>query len=122
MDELVKYKNRLLREGYNVSVTSREVTRKTKEKIIIYRIYNVKTRKIEIMTTNQIEKALKLISQRISYLARGRVFGTVEVRFRDESTARQHSASPLQADEVMLQVIYFGRYTFRIRVEESTRD
>lgn len=73
------------------------------EKTIFNRIYTVGARRIEIKTTTQVEKALLPIWHGISYLVRGKKFGTVEV---------------LRTDEVVLLHIYFGRHVFRFRRED----
>lgn len=38
---------------------------------------------------------------KMSYLARGKILGTVEVRFREEATVLLHSTTPLKVDEVV---------------------
>lgn len=52
----------------------------------------------------------------MSYLARGRKGGKVEVQFWEITTARLHSVTPLKTEEVMLLTIYFGRRTSKVRV------
>lgn len=57
-----------------------------KERTIIHRIYAVATRIIEVVSEVQVEKTLRPVYQEISYLARGRKYGTVEVQFRERTT------------------------------------
>lgn len=71
------------------------------EKTIIYRTYSGKASKMEVMTTAQIDKALKLTWQEISHLANGKKTKTAEVRFREVVTIRMHSEILLMTDEVV---------------------
>lgn len=95
-----------------------EMLKERNERTIIYRPYSVETRRIEKMTVVRVEKALKPIWEGISYVARGKKYGTVKVRFREAATARLLSATPLRTNEMMLLPVYLGRRASRIREED----
>lgn len=65
-------------------------------------------------------KALKLIWHEISYLARGKKLGTVEVKFREVDITRLHSVTPLRTEEVVFLPVYLGKSASRVRREDTT--
>lgn len=87
------------------------------ESTIVFRTYAVATRKIEVVSEVQVEKALRPVWQAISYIARGRKYWTVEVKLWETATARLNSATPVKIEEIVLLSIYFGRCTTRVGVE-----
>lgn len=71
----------LRREEHDMKVThSQEIARTIKEKLIVYKTFNLKTVKIDTATTNQGKKAGKPIWQGILYFARRIKFAIVEVK------------------------------------------
>lgn len=61
------------------------------------------------MTAVQVEKALKPTWQGISYLDRGKKFGTIEVHFDEVAISRMHPTTPLKTNELLLLPVYHGR-------------
>lgn len=87
------------------------------ERTIVYRIYTAATRKIEVMSEVQIEKNVEASLARDNLHCQGEKYGTVEVQFREIAAARLHSATPLQAEEVLLRPAYHGSHASRARVK-----
>lgn len=93
------------------------VLQEKNEKTIIYRTYSIGARTIEVMTTARIEKNSQTKLQGISFLARGKKIGTVEMRFREVAIARMRSATLLKTDGVVLLIVYIVGRTSRVWVE-----
>lgn len=62
-----------------------------------------------MVTKDRVEKCLRPIWQDIIYLAIGKRFATVKVRFKSEKIARHHSTTLFKTDEVVLLPTYLGR-------------
>lgn len=78
--ELTKYKNIFRREGHDVKASrSQDVLQKTKEMMVIYKMFSVKRKKIRLMNAIQVEKALKYFRRGICHRAKCRKIEMVEV-------------------------------------------
>lgn len=69
----------------------------------------MKTRKLKISPTEDIEKALKPIMYKLTSVKSGRMFGTVEVQFMAESDIMMKSATGLQTSKLILLPSYLDK-------------
>lgn len=86
---------------------------KKKERIIYYRTYSVKEKKISKMEAEEIEKALKGIWKEIKYLNKGLNYGTIEIHFRNAATIWMHPTTSLTTDDLVLLPLYMEKMYFQ---------
>ncbi|XP_029640472.1 uncharacterized protein LOC115215450 [Octopus sinensis] len=115
IENLDKYEDLLKKEGNEIAV-KKDVEKKEEieKKRIIYKTYSMTTKSIQKVEECKIEECLKAIRKDITYINRGRRFGTVEVRFRTEEIAKRLSTEPQKAGNLVLLPLYKGRRTSKI--------
>lgn len=75
----------------------------------------MKYEKISPVETEEIEIWLKPFINEITCLARGKIFGTFEVRFKTEEQTRNRSSKVLKVAEWILLPAYIGR-TSKVKI------
>ncbi|CAI9742213.1 EPM2A-interacting 1-like [Octopus vulgaris] len=115
IENLEKYEDLLKKEGNEIAVKKdMEKKEEIEKKRIIYKTYSTTTKSIQKVEECKIEECLKTIRKDITYINRGRRFGTVEVRFRTEEIAKKLSTEPQKAGNLVLLPLYKGRRTSKI--------
>ncbi|CAI9726939.1 EPM2A-interacting 1-like [Octopus vulgaris] len=115
--ELLNYKDMITEQDgiVKVEIPEEELTEE-KKKIIIFKTFCLKALNIDKICDQKIEKCLKPIWQDITYLARGKKFGTIVVSFKNAETAQKHAIKSLESEDTMLIPIYIGMRTSKERI------
>lgn len=66
----------------------------------MHKILNLKTKSIEFMDKEQIEKCLTSVMKDVTLFTRGYKFATIEVRFSSAEKAREVSNKTLKTEEM----------------------
>lgn len=82
---------------------------------LIYKIYSVKDKRMDVAEKAQNERCFRPIWPQIKYLVRGNKYVTVNVQFHTEEWTRQNSVAALKINELIMQSIYFGRCASKVR-------
>lgn len=90
----------------------------TKSQSIVYKTWSLEMKTAEKATKKSVENCLEPIwKKKITYINRGKRYGTIEERFASKDEAKKHSTTSLISTELLLLPTYLGKRTSKVKIE-----
>ena len=114
MQEQKKYTR--IEEGTATILPPAEELEATEKRTVVFRCVATKSRRLEVATNTQIERALRTQWKHVLYVSRAKQYGVIEVLFETEDLARQQSVQPVISEEFIMFPTYMGKKTTTIKI------
>ncbi|XP_052823724.1 uncharacterized protein LOC128247805 [Octopus bimaculoides] len=119
MEKLFQFRNLIEKTGEITKlVPPPETIEAIKKRTVVYKVYNLKEKKIMDVKNEIVERCLSPIGKKIRYVCRGVRSATIEAHFKSENVAKEVSTQTLKNEQIMLLPTYLGRRMAKTTVEE----
>uniref|UniRef100_A0A0L8HRX4 Uncharacterized protein n=1 Tax=Octopus bimaculoides TaxID=37653 RepID=A0A0L8HRX4_OCTBM len=105
-------------DGETKLIPPPEAVNAIKEKNVVYKVFNIKEKKIAEARNELVELCLAPIWSKVIHVNRGTRSATIEVHFESAEVAKEVSTETLKTDLIMLLPTYMGKRTARVTVED----
>ncbi|XP_029641624.1 uncharacterized protein LOC115216432 [Octopus sinensis] len=119
MERLFKFRSLVQKSGEETRlVPPPETIQAIKEKMVTYRVYNIKEKRMTDVKNEMVEKCMAPIWSKVSHVNRGARSATVEAHFETAEVARQISTQTLKNESIILLPLYLGCRTAKVTLED----